>query len=282
MDYIRRFLRNPFYYGHFEYAGELYEGKHPPIITKQLFDKVQAVLEGRTHHFPQERQPKPLAGLFRCGKCGMAITAEVQKGHTYYRCTRKSKVTKCTEPFIREEVLAQELSAILAPYALPDGWADEMLVMLENERKDLTATARSTVHGKQAEIAEIGVKMQRLVEAYLEQLIDRPMLASQKAELLARKKTLQEQIEACEDNNKVWLEPYRNWIQTAKNMGKIAVSGSLIEKKAAAAQVFGSNLYLDSKKARGSASKPWSLLMEKPFYGGMVPSSGIEPLTSGL
>jgi site-specific DNA recombinase len=32
VDLIRRFLRNPIYYGHFEYAGELYEGTHPPII----------------------------------------------------------------------------------------------------------------------------------------------------------------------------------------------------------------------------------------------------------
>ena len=80
IDWVRRFLRNPFYYGHFEYAGELYEGKHQPIISKQLFDRVQAVLEGRTHHFKTERQPKVFAGLLRCGHCGMAVTAEVQKG----------------------------------------------------------------------------------------------------------------------------------------------------------------------------------------------------------
>ena len=44
-DRIRRMLRNPFYYGHFEYSGEVYEGKHQPIISKALFDKVQGVLE---------------------------------------------------------------------------------------------------------------------------------------------------------------------------------------------------------------------------------------------
>jgi site-specific DNA recombinase len=81
IDWVRRFLRNPFYYGHFEYAGELYEGKHKPIISKELFDKVQGVLDCRTHHFPAERQPKAFAGLFRCGECGMAVTAEIQKGH---------------------------------------------------------------------------------------------------------------------------------------------------------------------------------------------------------
>ena len=191
-------------------------------------------------------------------------------------------MTKCREPFVSEEALDQELSAILAPFALREDWADEMLAMLESERKDLTATARTTVHGKQSEIAQIGVKTQRLVEAYLEQLIDREMFTIQKAELLARKKMLQEQIEACEDNHEHWLEPFKEWLNTAKNMGEIAVSGSPQEKKTVAAQVFGSNLFLDCKKARGSSSKPWSLLVEKPFCGGVVAGPGIEPGTQGF
>ena len=108
------------------------------------------------------------------------------------------------------------------------------------------------------------------------------MFASQKAELLARKKVLQEQIESFEDTHHGWLEPMREWIQTAQNMGKIAVSGSPHEKKALAAQVFGSNLFLDCKKARGSALKPWSLTPEKNVPGGMVGWQGLEPWTNAL
>jgi site-specific DNA recombinase len=122
-DRIRRILRNPIYYGHFEYAGELYEGKHQPIISKALFDKVQAVLEKRTHRFPVERVPKVFTGLLRCGECGRAITAEIQKGHTYYRCTKKSKLAKCSQPFIREEELDRQLSALLAQFTLCPDWA---------------------------------------------------------------------------------------------------------------------------------------------------------------
>ena len=38
-------LKNPFYYGHFRYAGEVHEGKHQPVISKQLFDQVQVILD---------------------------------------------------------------------------------------------------------------------------------------------------------------------------------------------------------------------------------------------
>src|SRR3989338_2586803 len=40
-------LQNPFYYGHFRYAGELYDGTHTPLISKSLYDKANAVLRSR-------------------------------------------------------------------------------------------------------------------------------------------------------------------------------------------------------------------------------------------
>ncbi|WP_366517519.1 recombinase family protein, partial [uncultured Campylobacter sp.] len=36
---ITYIFQNSFYYGHFLYKGELYEGRHQPIISKALFDK---------------------------------------------------------------------------------------------------------------------------------------------------------------------------------------------------------------------------------------------------
>ena len=36
-DQIKKILINPFYYGHFRYAGEVHEGKHPAIISKSNY-----------------------------------------------------------------------------------------------------------------------------------------------------------------------------------------------------------------------------------------------------
>lgn len=46
---IYKLLENTFYYGEFEYprgAGIWYQGKHEPIITKELFNAVQTQLKG--------------------------------------------------------------------------------------------------------------------------------------------------------------------------------------------------------------------------------------------
>lgn len=120
-------LQNPFYYGHFRYCREIHEGKHEPIITKDLYDRANAVLRGRGRVPNIENDPAPYCGLLRCGECGMGITAETREKHqkngnvhhyVYYRCTRKNRAHKCHEAPVRSEVLDRQLSALMADYAM--------------------------------------------------------------------------------------------------------------------------------------------------------------------
>src|SRR5213594_1205053 len=62
-----------------------------------------------------------------------------------------------------------------------------------------------------------------------------------------------------------------------KNTGKIAVTGSREEKKVLAQKIFGSNLVLDRKEARGCCIKPWSLLLKNPMGSQLVRARGLEP-----
>ena len=110
-------------------------------------------------------------------------------------------------------------------------------------------------------------------------IIERNEYTVEKAKLMSQKKTLEGQRDACRAGRADWLEPFQNWILTAKNAGEIAMKGSPQEKKVLAQKVFGSNLVLDCKKARGSCVNPWSLLVEKSSSGGMVGAAGFEPAT---
>lgn len=88
---INRILKSSFYHGVFTWKGQQYVGMHTPIISKELFDKAQAVMEGRTGGDYQERN-FAFTGMLTCGDCGCAITAEVKtkksgKEYIYYHCT---------------------------------------------------------------------------------------------------------------------------------------------------------------------------------------------------
>ena len=154
--------------------------------------------------------------------------------------------------------------------------------LLDKERKDAAASNRLLIDAKREQAALIAGKVQKLLEAYLDGLVDREIFADQKQRLLDEKKALQEQIAALEGNRQAWLEPFKRWILTAKTLAETASTGPLHERKALAQEVFGSNLFLDTRKARGSALKPWSLLQEKPFHGGVVGDEGFEPPTHSV
>ena len=279
---VSRMLSNPMYYGHFRYGGEVYEGTHEAIISKALFDKVDAILNRRWRYSPSEHKtvPKPFLSLLHCADCGGAITAERQKGHTYYRCTKKGRIMSwCKQPYIREEALDTEISALLKPFTLRADWADAMLARMEAEKKQSTLTSSRLAAQREAEIVKINLRLQKLLDSYLDELIDRETFTAEKAKLMSQKKSLEEEKKHLHAGRADWLEPFQSWILTAKTTGEIAVSGSLEDKRGLALKIFGSNLVLDCKKARGCCVKPWSLLVENSPTGGMVGVTGLEPVT---
>ncbi|MCK5285739.1 MAG: recombinase family protein [Candidatus Pacebacteria bacterium] len=119
---IYRLLQNSFYYGTFEYprgSGNWYKGKHEPIVTKEIFDKVQIQL--KRDNIVRQSKEFAFTKLMVCGLCGSGISAEekykqlkdgTSARYIYYGCGR-SKDRCCKNPYIREEELTNQLVKIL-------------------------------------------------------------------------------------------------------------------------------------------------------------------------
>ena len=258
-DQIKYMLTNPFYYGHFRYVGEVHEGKHTPIMTKKLFDAVQSVLEQRGHKRKGANAPQALCGLLTCGACNMAITAEKKIKHqkngniheyTYYRCTRKSKTMKCTEPAVTELQLVTQLSDILQGYALPSAWATTLHKMLDEDEKTAEQTTGAVIAQAQEKVRNLQSKLQRLLDGYLDQDIDQPTHKAKQAELMSEKKSLEEQIGKLTLASNAWVEPMRQWLKTAVSLKKIAQNAEPVALKQAFSEIDGLNLFLSKKQAR--------------------------------
>src|SRR3989338_2616052 len=293
-------LQNPFYTGLFRYAGEIHEGKYEPIITKKLFDKVQEVLKqrGRPRH-KAKPEPQVFCGLLRCGTCDMMITAENkvkrQKNgnvhyYTYYRCTRKSESKKCAAPFIRQEELDGQISSLLQKVSLPTDWAEKLNTRLEKDKTKSAQSVSAFVQTNQERIKVIATKLQRLLDGYLEQDIDREIYRTEKAKLLSEKKSLEEQTTRFEQKQNDWLEPMREWIKVSSSLEKTARDSNLFSKKVAAEQVFGSNLVLAGGQAGFRTSESgavapqnqWAALRAALRMGGQKPENQIVQRVEGI
>jgi len=116
---IYRLLENTFYYGPFEYprgSGNWYQGKHEPIITKELFDLVQEQMKN-SQLLRRENIEFAFTKIMKCGSCGSGISAtekfkKLKDGgynrHVYYGCT-KAKDKNCKSGYISEEDLIKQL-----------------------------------------------------------------------------------------------------------------------------------------------------------------------------
>ena len=286
-DRARFILVNPFYYGHFRYGGEMYEGKHTPLIDKHLFDKVQIILARRGHPQATKKEPKAFCGLLKCDECGMGITAEKQKGHIYYRCTKKKG--GCSQPYVREEALTINLSEILTRYVMPEDWTQELLKMTDEDEKKTSRATATSVFNLREQVNDFNRKLDRLTDLYIEQDIDREIYLAKRRGLMSEKKSVEEQIAKLEKGSGVWLEPMREWIKDASLLNKIAKIDDLPSKKSSLQKIFGSNLTLRNKKVKEIPSKQWATLCvaRKNFSkkeGSFIvaPRVGFEPTTNRL
>jgi len=113
----QQILRNPIFTGLMKYGGEIYEGKHKPIITKKLFDSVQEVMMRKSKPHSKGLKPFLYRGFFRCGECGCFITTEQQKGHNYLRCTKRKN--PCEQRYTREDIITSQIKTELQKVSLP-------------------------------------------------------------------------------------------------------------------------------------------------------------------
>ena len=291
-------LQNPFYYGHFRYAGEVYEGNHSPLISKSLFDKANVVLRGRGRTLAIKTDPAPFCGLLRCRFCGMGITAEVKEKHqkngnvhhyTYYRCTRKNKAVRCKEAPVRSELLDSQLSVLIGEYAMPQEWVSPLSAMLDTEAASASKTAAEAVQGLREKADAISRTLARLTDLYVAEDLEREEYLSRRRTLIGERRTIEEQIVRLERAPAAWVEPVRNWIQDASHLDEIAKSEDIPSKKSPLQKVFGLNLSIHAREARGLPISPYAALRaarisasEKPLSLILEPLSGIEPETSSL
>jgi DNA invertase Pin-like site-specific DNA recombinase len=135
LSHIYRTLRNPFYYGEFQYPKSdptLHKGKHRPLITKELWEEVQIQLTVAPKA-PAGTKEFSFTRMLKCGACRTGITAEEKlrklksgeiRRYVYYHCGRANDLD-CDQPYIREVDLMNELLKLVDNLELDEIGAQE-------------------------------------------------------------------------------------------------------------------------------------------------------------
>ena len=259
---IQSILSNSFYYGVFKYNGEMYDGKHEPMIPKKLFEVCQKVMADRSRPKKPSQKEYPFRNMLVCGECGCAITSETQKGHNYYRCTKK-RDKKCSQKYIREEVLAEEVANELQKVSLSSAWAEWMLNELNKEEVEAAQSGAVFAQNLKDKIKELEGKLDLLLDAHLDNTISREEYTAKKEKIINEKSELSEKSKDFERNGNHWLEPARQFILAAQQAKIIALQENPVAGRDFLKRI-GSNRVLLSQKVAIEPKKTWQILYNLP------------------
>ncbi|WP_131770605.1 recombinase family protein, partial [Candidatus Protofrankia californiensis] len=113
MHLFYEMLQDRYYLGYVTYKDEEYEGRHPAIVTVELFERVQRVLALRHGGGSRERQHHHyLKGTIWCARCERRFTIQKANGnggtYFYFFCVGRSKGI-CDQPYLSIEQVEGEV-----------------------------------------------------------------------------------------------------------------------------------------------------------------------------
>ena len=138
---LEHLLKNIFYTGSFKYNEKIYSGLHDPLISKELFQKVQEAFKKDNKPLYRNEHEFIFANLLKCGSCGCSIVAELKKGkYIYYRCSWGKGKENCTNhSYIRQEELEKQFDEAVKRISVTEehkNWITEALKLsLEDEKQ---------------------------------------------------------------------------------------------------------------------------------------------------
>jgi len=178
---IHQVLQNPIYYGEFYWLGQLHQGLHKPVISRDLYDRVQAVFAAANHPRHTKRR-HALAGLVTCGRCGCAFTAEIKKGqYVYYHCTGHRG--PCGNTYVREEELIRQFGELLKQVRIPTELAGKLATVLRESQTDKEKFVRTSMLRLQQQQMLLRSKLDRVYEDRLSDAIPEELWNSKSAAL---------------------------------------------------------------------------------------------------
>lgn len=260
---LNAILRNPLYYGQFTWNGDIYDGTHEPIITKHLFDRVQAILDNKNRNQYGWRGLKfAFGGLVQCGTCGCRFVAERKqkksRAYVYYHCSRM-RGTCDNREFVREEdmagLLGDALQALEFDWQVIDWMRDGLIDAHkdETEHRDIEVANRTDV------LKEVRGRIDRAYDDYCAGLLRRADYQRRLTEWKTEAAQLEAEIKSLRFASERTAEQGVELLELAQTAHSRYVSADVDEKGRIVASVC-SNSVFDHGTLRMEFKEPFDIL----------------------
>ncbi|MCC7571638.1 recombinase family protein [Candidatus Micrarchaeota archaeon] len=275
---IRNRLTDIAYTGVFLLEEERIAGKYTPIITPELFYKVQDVIQERSHPKSQHVD-YAFSRMITCASCGGNVSGTMKKGITYYRCSKRKEPCKLMKvPYLVESDFLDDFSEALKKIELVDKeWKQlrEYVAELNNEDKgkylQQATMAKSRVLEAEERLKQIGVaRMKKEIDKHTADLLSKDAKEQIKVYVL-REQRYEKMAEEVEKRMKRFLDDLHHVANRFKSASE--------ENQRTIVSVLCENLVWDGEKVRWDWKKPYYFIAktDKKSKGLPREDSNLEP-----
>ncbi len=256
---IEQVLKNPFYYGEMRIKGKLYPHKYDAVISRDLFDQVDAIRNG--YKITQHRWgglPYPFRGLIKCAECGCKITFEKKKGlYIYGHCTQSKG--KHNAKYVAEDLIDSKIAKLFEDIRIPEDAYNELSVALRMSHEDKKRMRDQTLRTIDTEIEKYQTRIEKVYEDYLDEKIPEQLYQRKFEEYKKTQNSLQNKrlnIEQVEDE---YYGTVSHLLKLAKDAPALFSKANNEQKRSIINTVL-SNLQLDGDQLRWEYKKPFDTM----------------------
>ncbi|WP_439372679.1 recombinase family protein [Bradyrhizobium sp. DASA03120] len=264
MSSVYKILSNPFYAGMIVWDGQIYPGKHEPVLSIDEFRQVRRMLD-RPSRPRAKHRTFAFTGMIQCGACGLGITAEhkfnrYQQHYVYYHCSRPRLDKKCTEPSVELHDLERQILALLRSVSVDsriERWISQEMA-IDGEQLKLVVQARERSLRQASD--NVKGQMNELTGLRLRNLLTDEEFVGRRQELQQEQIRLQHTLSNASGGPNLF-EPFREVVLFSNRAADWFKNGNDREKRQIL-QTVCSNLYLKDKILKFEAKKPFASLAQ--------------------
>ncbi len=220
---LHRMMRDPYYTGDVPYKGELYQGRHPAIIDRDLFDRVQAVMDARSQRGTRDRvHYHYLKGMLFCGRCEaggrrsrLIYTEANGRGDTkyeYFFC-RARQDKQCDLPHLPVEQVELAVLRHYVTLQLPEAFTvaaqDDITSAMANEQ----STVRSVRADLKKQLSRLDVEEERLIDLAVDDSLPKEKLRARLRKVQTDRTRLQSELTTTTEQLALGAEVLRTYLE---------------------------------------------------------------------
>lgn len=254
-------LKNPVYYGAFNWKGKLYQGSHIPIIGKELFDKVQNILNGGNR--PSVHKLNfAFNNLATCGICNCKVIAEKKKNkYTYYHCTF-SKGRHEKSNYVSEKRLSIMLEGPIKAVTLDKKMAEWLKEALKESKKDILRLQEKRSSSLKNQQDKINNRLSKLYDMKIDSEISDDIFKAKENEYQGQLIEIISKLDSSRAINPNFYEDGCKTLELSNRLYSLYVKANY-EEKAKIARLVASNYSLNDVSLYPTYRKPFSLFAKR-------------------